>query len=76
MEASLDAAANEIVAISEDVDDLLAGGAALEDIAAETDMEFGVFEWHVLASGGISEFDAFKLAATTLTTDNFPTIAS
>lgn len=76
MEASLDAAANEIVAISEDVDDLLAGGAALEDIAAETDMEFGVFEWHVSASGGISDFDAFKLAATTLTTDNFPTIAS
>ena len=76
MEASLDAAANEIVAISEDVDDLLAGGAALEDIAAETDMEFGVFEWHVSASGGISDFDAFKLAATTLTADNFPTIAS
>jgi peptidyl-prolyl cis-trans isomerase D len=76
MEASLDAAANEIVAISEDVDDLLASGAALEDIAAETDMKFGVFEWHVSASGGISDFDAFKLAATTLTTDNFPTLAT
>ena len=76
MEASLDAAANEIVAISEDVDDLLAGGAALEDIAAETDMEFGVFEWHASANGGISDFNAFKLAATALTTDNFPTLAS
>ncbi|MCV2892164.1 peptidylprolyl isomerase [Lentibacter sp. XHP0401] len=55
-------------------EDLLAGGATLEEIAAETIMELGQIEWHSRADGGPSGYAAFREAADRITTDDFPEI--
>ena len=60
-DAALDVAIGEIAGISEEVDDLLAGGATLEDVAAETQMELGSIDWHLATEDGISAMKNFKL---------------
>jgi peptidyl-prolyl cis-trans isomerase D len=74
-DAVLDVAIDNIAGMSEEVDDLLASGATLEDVAAETQMELGSIDWHIATEGGISDYEEFQIAAATLTTENFPTLA-
>jgi len=45
------------------IDDLLAGGATIEDLAAETEMELGQIDWHASAAGEINGYSAFQTAA-------------
>ncbi|MDG2299722.1 MAG: SurA N-terminal domain-containing protein [Planktomarina sp.] len=71
-EAALDAANEEIAAISEEVDDLLAGGATLEDVSKETDLELSAVDWYVGLTGGIADFEEFQNAAAEVTASNFP----
>ena len=73
-DAALDIAIDNIAGLSEEVDDLLAGGATLEDVAAETQMELGSIDWHIATEGGIADYEEFQSAAATLTTENFPTL--
>jgi peptidyl-prolyl cis-trans isomerase D len=54
--------------------DLLAGGATIEDLAAETDMEQGRIDWHPGVTDGIGAYDAFRQAAQAITTDDFPDV--
>ncbi len=54
--------------------DLLAGGAALEDIAKETDLVLGTIDWHPGMTDGIAAYDAFRAAAEAITEDDFPDI--
>ena len=75
-EAALDAAIGEIAAISEEVDDLLAGGATLEDVAAETQMELGTIDWHLTTEDGISSYEEFQTAAARVTVEDFPALAT
>ncbi len=56
------------------IDDLLAGGATLEEIAAETDMELGQIEWTPEMSDGLTAYEGFKTAAAAATTEDFPEI--
>ncbi|UXX83913.1 peptidyl-prolyl cis-trans isomerase [Roseovarius pelagicus] len=58
------------------VDDLLAGGATLEDIADETDMELGQIDWHGGVVEGISAYTGFRQAAPTITTSDYPEVAT
>ncbi|MEK6215989.1 MAG: peptidylprolyl isomerase, partial [Boseongicola sp.] len=53
------------------IDDLLAGGATLEEIAADTDMEGGKIDWFTGLGEGIAAYAAFQEAADTLTADDF-----
>jgi peptidyl-prolyl cis-trans isomerase D len=76
IDAALDAAIGEIAAISEEVDDLLAGGATLEDVAAESQMELGIVDWHLATDGGISNYEEFQTAAAGVTVEDFPTLAT
>ena len=71
-EAALDAATEEIAAIAEEVDDLLAGGATLEDVSNETAMKLGKLDWHVGYSGEISDFEEFQSSAAKLSEKDFP----
>ena len=71
-EAAFDAATEEIAAIGEDVDDLLASGATLEDVANETAMEFEKIDWYVGLSSKISDFDEFQSSAAQLSKKDFP----
>ena len=58
----------------EDYDDLLAGGATLEDLAAETEMELGRIEWNPEVSEGIAAFQDFRDAAAAAQEGDFPEI--
>ena len=64
-----------IEARAEAVNDLLAGGATLEDLAAETGMELGHVDWSENASEGIAAYDAFRSAAQEVTADDYPEAA-
>lgn len=54
--------------------DMLAGGATLEDLAKETDMELGTIDWHPGMTDGIAAYSAFRDAAETISEDDFPDI--
>lgn len=58
-----------------DIDDLLAGGATLEEVATDTDMVLGTVEWSEEVADGIAGYTAFRDAAAQVTEDDFPEIA-
>lgn len=53
-------------------DDLLASGATLEELAAETIMELGTIEWHSRSDTGPAGYTAFRTAADRITAEDFP----
>jgi len=57
-----------------DFDDLLAGGATIEDLANETDMTLGQIDWIADENVGIGAYQAFAEAAARTSTDDFPEI--
>ena len=57
-----------------DVDDLLAAGATLEELAAESDMQMGTLDWHEGAEEDIAGYEAFRALAATVTADDFPQV--
>ncbi|TFL19710.1 peptidylprolyl isomerase [Jannaschia formosa] len=67
-----DAARRQIDAAREEIDDLLAGGATLEELAQETDMELGTVALRPGASGGIVDYEAFREAALAAEEGDFP----
>ncbi|WP_333828543.1 peptidylprolyl isomerase [Pararhodobacter sp.] len=63
--------------IADDLDlyeDLLAGGATIEDLAAETLMELGQIDWSVGASDGVAAYTEFREAAGTVAEGDFPEV--
>jgi len=56
------------------IDDMLAGGAEIEELAAETEMELGQIDWRAGSSDGIAAYEAFRTAAAALTEDDFPEV--
>lgn len=84
-EVSLDDAREELTAavvqdrarrmISDETDnlaDLLAGGATLEEVADETDMDLGSVAFNAEAEGGIVGYAPFREAAAAVTAQDFP----
>ncbi|MGD9863710.1 MAG: peptidyl-prolyl cis-trans isomerase, partial [Pseudodonghicola sp.] len=59
---------------AENINDLLAGGASLSELAAETDMQLGHIDWTAASSDGIAAYDAFREAAAKVTTEDFPEV--
>ena len=57
-----------------DFDDLLAGGATIEDLASETDMTLGQITLGPDSDAPIAAYQAFADAASIATTDDFPEI--
>lgn len=56
------------------IDDLLAGGATLEELVAETDMELGTINWHPLSEDDLAGYEGFREVASTVTVEDFPQI--
>jgi peptidyl-prolyl cis-trans isomerase D len=54
------------------IDDLLAGGATLEEVATETEMELGRIDWHEGLDDGIAAYSGFGDAAAALGAQDFP----
>ncbi|MGR3199513.1 MAG: peptidylprolyl isomerase, partial [Paracoccus sp. (in: a-proteobacteria)] len=74
-EAALSAAARMIQDRAPDYEDLLAGGATLEELAEETELELGQIDWTADASpteGGIDGYETFRERAAEIQTSDFP----
>lgn len=74
-ELAADRARRVIEAKIDEIDDLLAGGATVEDLAKETDMELGRIDWHPGMTEGIGAYEAFRAAAQDLSREDYPEIA-
>lgn len=59
---------------SENIDDLLAGGATLEELTQETDLELGTIGWTADSDDAIAAYAAFRSAAEAVTASDFPTV--
>lgn len=56
----------------EGINDLLAGGARIEDVVGQTDMQQGSIAWTMDTSDDIAAYDAFRAAAATVAEGDFP----
>ncbi|MFW8593183.1 peptidyl-prolyl cis-trans isomerase [Cribrihabitans neustonicus] len=74
-ELATDRARRQIEAQAETIDDLLAGGATLEELAKETGMELGRLNWTEDSSEGIAAYEGFRNAAAAITAEDFPEAA-
>lgn len=59
---------------AEEIDDLLAGGATLEEIADETDMELGQISWTAESSDSIAAYNGFREVASAISAEDFPAV--
>ena len=60
----------------DDYEDILAGGATLEQIAAETELVFGTLEYRPGTREGIAAYEAFRRAAVSVRDSDFPEITA
>ena len=67
-------ATRAVEARAQEIDDRLAGGATLEDLAKETKMNLGAIDWTQESSEGLAAYGAFREAAAGLSADAFPQI--
>jgi peptidyl-prolyl cis-trans isomerase D len=73
-ELAPDRARRVIEAQASGIDDMLAGGATLEELAADTDMELRTIDWSPEVDAGIAAYPAFRNAASTLAAGDYPTL--
>ncbi|MBU3030502.1 SurA N-terminal domain-containing protein [Paracoccus sp. XHP0099] len=74
-EAAADRATRMIEDRMADFEDLLAGGATLEEVAEETAMQLGQIDWPSDGNrpeGGVAGYPAFRDAAAAVTASDFP----
>lgn len=64
-----------VEARAQDIDDQLAGGATLEQLAVETEMELGSIDWTPETDEGLAAYSGFREAAASLGADDFPKIS-
>ena len=62
-ELAIERARRQIAASMTEIDDLLAGGASLKEVAGETDLELGQIDWAEGDSDDIAGYNAFREAA-------------
>ncbi|MFP7673149.1 peptidyl-prolyl cis-trans isomerase [Marivita sp. S0852] len=71
---ALDRARRVIETMALSMDDDLAAGATLEEIADGTEITLGQIDWFPGADGDIAAYDAFREAASVLTENDFPSV--
>ncbi|MFC4214197.1 SurA N-terminal domain-containing protein [Pseudophaeobacter arcticus] len=71
-ELATDHARRQIEQQAEEVNDLLAGGATLEDLANESKMEVASLDWSGETGEGITAYEGFRTAASVVTLEDFP----
>ncbi len=70
-----DSAARLVEVRARDLDDQLAGGATLEQLAEESKMKLGTIDWTQDSSEDIAAYAGFREAAAGLSAEDFPKIA-
>jgi len=73
-EVQMDRARRVIRDMYDDLEDRLAGGATLEELARETEMEFGRIDFAFDTAEGIAAYDSFRAAAFAAEEGDFPEI--
>jgi peptidyl-prolyl cis-trans isomerase D len=68
-------AVRAVEARAQDLDDQLAGGVTLEELAEQTKMTLGQIDWTEDSSDGIAAYADFRQAAAALSDNDFPKIA-
>ena len=63
-----------VEAQAQDLDDFLAGGSTLEQLAEENDLRLGTVDWTTEASDGIAAYGNFREAAAAVYDGDFPKI--
>jgi peptidyl-prolyl cis-trans isomerase D len=76
VDLALDRAVEVLADEVEALEDLLAGGATLEELAEETDMVLGQIDWTGAETEGAAGYPAFAEAAAAVTIDDFPEITA
>lgn len=71
-EAAADQARRAVLDILAEVEDLLAGGATLEELGTDTDLEFGQIDYSEDNHEGIAGYDNFREEAGLLREGDFP----
>lgn len=71
---ALDRARRVIEAQVDSIDDLLAGGATLEEVVAETELVLGQIDWTAESGEDIAAYQDFRQAAQALTEADFPEV--
>jgi peptidyl-prolyl cis-trans isomerase D len=74
-ELAAEQARRQIEARAEPIEDMLAGGATLEDVAKETEMTLGQLDWTPDSGEDIAAYAAFDDAAAKVGESDFPEIA-
>ena len=69
-----DRARRVIAGLAQSLDDELAAGATLEELAETTDLELGSLGWTGAEADGIAGYEAFRSLASTVTDADFPQI--
>lgn len=73
-ELAPDRARRVIEAQAGGIDDMLAGGATLEELVADTEMELQQITWSPEVDSGIAAYPAFRSAAQALQVDDYPAL--
>ena len=73
-ELAPDRARRIIEAQASGLDDMLAGGATLEELVSESDMELQSIDWSENVDAGIAAYPGFRNAAAALGADDYPTL--
>ena len=73
-ELAPDRARRVIEAQAGGIDDMLAGGATLEELDADTEMELRSIDWSEEVDAGIAAYPAFRSAAAALQADDYPSL--
>ncbi|PTX55926.1 peptidyl-prolyl cis-trans isomerase D [Litoreibacter ponti] len=74
-EAAADQARRAVQSFRDDIDDLLVGGATLEEVADETPAQFGTVDYSGNDREGITGYDNFRDEAERLQEGDFPEVA-
>ncbi|MFK7753645.1 MAG: peptidylprolyl isomerase, partial [Sedimentitalea sp.] len=70
-----DSARRQIEVQAQNFDDLLAGGATLEELAEESDMQLNTLDWTPDAAEDAAAYVGFNRTASTVTLEDFPSIS-
>lgn len=74
-ELAADRARRLIEAQAEDINDMLAGGATLEELVSETEMELGEIDWTAQSEDGVAAYEGFRSVAQAVQEGDFPEVA-
>jgi peptidyl-prolyl cis-trans isomerase D len=73
-ELSGEAARRLVSDLIADIDDMLAAGATIEELAADTDMELGTISFFAGTTTGIAAYDNFRTVASAAQKTDFPEV--